>query len=122
MECLKCTGQVSREVVSHEALARESGNSLCKILEEMEISFLIFVVRLQDSFFCDLLAKMPLDEFFSKIDLAFWKKSQNTSGTQKHFQKQIKYSKIFLGLIIKKLSIHKSHLNMYNQTNEIVIH
>ena len=95
MECLKCTGQVSREVVSHEALSRESGNSLCKILEEMEISFLIFVVRLRDSFSCDLLAKMPLDEFFSKIDLA---------------------------LIIKKLSIHKSHLNMYNHTNEIVIH
>ena len=122
MECLKCTGQVSREVVSHEALARESGNSLCKILEEMEISFLIFVVRLQDSFFCDLLAKMPLDEFFSKIDLAFWKKSQNTSGTQKHFQKQIKYSKTFLDLIIEQLSIHISHLNMYNHTNEMGIH
>ena len=37
-------------------------------------------------------------------------------------KKEIKYSKIFLGLIIKQLSIHKSHLNTYNHTNEIDIH
>ena len=39
-----------------------------------------------------------------------------------HFQKQIKHSKKFLGLINKKLSIHTSHLNMYNHKNKIDIH
>ena len=101
---------------------RELRKSLCKILEEMKISFLIFAVRLRDSFSWDLLAKMPLNEFFNKTYLDFWKKSQNTSETQKHIQNQIKYLKIILGLIIKQLSIHKSHLNTYNHINEIGIH
>ena len=49
-------------------------------------------------------------------------KTFKTKVTKKHFQKQIKYSKIFLSLIIKQLSIHTSHLNTYNHTNEIDIH
>ena len=39
-----------------------------------------------------------------------------------HFQKHMKHSNIFFGLIIKQLSIHKSHLNTYNHINEIDIH
>ena len=39
-----------------------------------------------------------------------------------HFQKQIKHSKIILGLIDKELSIHTSHLNMNNYINKIDIH
>ena len=34
----------------------------------------------------------------------------------------MKHSKILLGLIIKQLSINKTHLNTYNHTNEIHIH
>jgi len=46
VKCLKCTGQVLREAISREALARESQNSLCKILKEMKIRFLIFATRM----------------------------------------------------------------------------
>ena len=98
--------------------ARESQDSLYKILEESENHFHIFATWLWET----LLAKMLTKEFFNKTDLAFGKNFQNTSDKQKHFQKQIKYSKIFLSLIIKQLSVHKSHLNTYNHTNEICIH
>ena len=47
-KCLKCTMLVSREAISREEVMRESRNSLWKILEEMKISFLIFVARLRD--------------------------------------------------------------------------
>ena len=96
-KCLKCTGQLSQEAISREWLARELRDSLCKILEEMEIHFLIFATWVRET----LLAKMPIQEFFNKTDLAFWKNFQNISDTPKHFQKQIKHLKIFLGLIIK---------------------
>jgi len=66
-------------------------------LEELEIHFFIFATWVQET----LLAKMLIQEFFNKTNLAFWKNFQNTSDTQKHFQKQINHSKIFLGLIIK---------------------
>ena len=110
-KCLKCTGQVSWEAISHEVLMRESRNSLCTILEEMKIHFLIFATRMQDT----LLATHSRNTFggvFQQNRFGFLEKLskfQNTSDTQKHFQKQIKYSKIFLGLIIKRLSIHISH-------------
>ena len=48
-KCLKCIGQVLREAVSRKALMRELRNSVCKILEEMKISFLIFATRMWDS-------------------------------------------------------------------------
>ena len=70
-KCLKCTRLVSREAIFRERVARESRNSLCKILEKMKTSFLIFADRLQDV----LLVKTPLMEFFNKTDLAFWKNS-----------------------------------------------
>ena len=102
---LKCTGQVPRKVVSRKALVRESRNSLCKILEEMKIYFLIFATKVRGTLLATYLQKC-FQRSFSK----------------KHFQKLIKHSKIFLGLIIQQLSIHISHLNMYNHTNKIGIH
>ena len=52
---------------------------------------------------------MPLKEFFNKQNGLFGKtfNTQKKKKTiQKHFKKQIKYSKIFLDLINKQLSIH----------------
>jgi len=46
---LKCTRQVLQEAVSRKALVRESRNSLCKILEEMKIYFLIFTTKVRDT-------------------------------------------------------------------------
>ena len=63
-----------------------------------------------------------LKEFFNKQNGLFGKTLNTKNSIQKHFQKHIKYSKIFLGLIIKQLSIYMSHLNTYNHTNEISIH
>ena len=91
---------------------KESQNSLCKILEELEVSFLIFTDRLRE----DLLTKMPLLKFFNKTNLAFWKYSYNTTNAiQKRFPKHIKYSKIFLGLTNKQMSIHITfeHVQLY---------
>ena len=65
---------------------------------------------------------MSLKEFFNKTDLAFWKNFQNTSDIQKHFQKTNKILKNLFRFDHQQLSIHKSHLNMYNYTNEIGIH
>ena len=47
-KCLKCTGLVLQEAFSREGVVRESWNSLCKILEEMKISFPIFTARLRE--------------------------------------------------------------------------
>ena len=102
---LKCTRQVLQEAISRKALVRESRNSLCKILEEMKIYFLIFATKVRGTLLATYLQKC-FQRSFSK----------------KHFQKLIKHSKIFLGLIIQQLSIHISHLNMYNHTNKIGIH
>ena len=49
MKCLKCTRQVSWEAISRKVLAKESRNSLCTILKEMKIHFLVFATMVQDT-------------------------------------------------------------------------
>ena len=80
------------------------------------------MTKVQDTLLATYSQKCFLRSSSTKQNLVFWKNFQNKSDTQKHFQKQIKHSKIFLGLIIKQLSIYISHLNTYNHTNEIGIH
>ena len=48
---------------------------------------------------------------FSTLKIWHFEKNFKDQSGKNHFQKHMKYSKIFLGLIIKQLNIHKSHLN-----------
>ena len=66
--------------------------------------------------------EMAKHKFFQHKEYDKMRKTFKTEVTKNHFWKQIKYSKIFLSFIIKQLSIHTSHLNIYNHTNEIDIH
>ena len=63
---LKCTGQFLWEAVSREGLARESQNSVCKILEEIKIHFLIFATRVQDTLLATYSQKCFFKSFSTK--------------------------------------------------------
>ena len=60
----------------------------------------------QEALSRELLAKVPLNQFLKKNTKLHFEQKINTQKYQNHFQKLIKHSKIFLGLIDKKLSIH----------------
>ena len=68
------------------------------------------------------LTKRSKIEFFNTKKIDILRKTLNNQSDKNHFQKHMIYSKIFLGLIIKQLSTHKSHLNTYNYINKIGIY
>ena len=107
--------------LSCKALARDSWNSLPEIFKKWKFlkNFTIGNHSRRQSRFP--VVKWP-KQSFSILKIWHFEKNFKDQSGKNQFQKHMKYSKIFLNLIIKQLSIHKSHLNMYNHTNEIGIH
>ena len=104
-KCLKCIRLVSWEAVSHKGVTRESQNSMCKILEEMKISFLISTARLRMAY-SQLTRESVSEGVFQQNRYGFLEKLSKHKCYTKTLSKKKKYAKIFLGLIIKQLSIH----------------
>ena len=105
----------SESSLSREELTRDSWNSLPEIFKKLK--FLKNFATRGHSW--KQLRKGQKQNF---LTLKIWHQAIKDQSDKNHFQKHMKHSKIFLGLIIKQLSIHKSHLNTYNHTNEIDIH
>ena len=106
-----------RSSLSYEVLTRDSQNSLPKIFMKLKC-LNNFATR-------GHLRKQSQNgqkQSFSTPKNWHFRKNFKDQSDKNHFQKHTKHSIIFLGLIIKQLSIHISHLNTYNHKNEIGIH
>ena len=103
--------------LSCKALTKDSQNSLPEIFKK--IKFLKNFATVGHS---QKHSRKGQKLSFSTLKIWHLRKTFKKQSEKNHFQKHMKHPKIFLGLIIKQLSIHKSHLNTYNHTNKIGIH
>ena len=106
-----------RSSLSSEPLARDSWNSLPEIFKKLK-----FLKNFTTRGHLQRQTQNGQTQSFLTLKIWHFGKNFKDQSDKNHFQKHIKYSKIFLGVINKQLSIHKSHLNTYNHTNEIDIY
>ena len=121
-KCANAQGKFSQARFESQSTREWVAKIYAWICEEIEISSNLFTTWMGVHPLAKWIAKLPKNKFFYTKILRFWEKLLKQKW-QKSLPKTNKtLKKIFLGLINKQLSIHTSHLNMYNHTNEIDIY